>query len=72
MKLVINSNALQNLKHPKYPDILTTKQVQEILGIGRISVYNLIESGQIKAFQIGRTYKIPKISIINFLKERGE
>lgn len=71
MKLRIDPNALQKLEHSNYPDVLTTKETQVILGIGRISVYNLIESGQIEAFQIGRTYKIPKRSLIKFLKERG-
>lgn len=71
MKLTIDSNALQKLEHSNYPDVLTAKETQWILGIGRISVYNLIESGQIEAFQIGRTYKIPKKSLIKFLKERG-
>lgn len=71
MKLTIDPNALQKLEHTDYPDVLTTKEAQVILGIGRISVYNLIESGQIEAFQIGRTYKIPKKSLIKFLKAKG-
>lgn len=71
MKLTINSNALQNLECNDCPDVLTTKQAQAILGIGRISVYHLIESGQIDAFQIGRTYKIPKKSLRKFLEGGG-
>lgn len=71
MKLTIDPNALQKLEHSNYPDVLTTKEVQVILGIGRISVYNLIESGQLEAFQIGRTYKIPKKSLRKYLEEKG-
>lgn len=71
MKLTVNPDALKNLERTDYPDVLTTKQAQEILGIGRISVYHLIESGQLEAFQIGRTYKIPKKSLRKFLEGKG-
>ena len=68
MKLIISQNALENLS--EQPDLLTVKQAQAALGIGRISIYNLIESGQIKAFRIGRAYKIPKKALRDFLEER--
>ena len=72
MKLTINPTALHKLEHSNYPDILAVKQAQDILGVGRVSVYRLIESGQIEAFRIGRVYKVPKQSLIQFLKMRGE
>ena len=72
MKLTINPTALPRLGQGNYPDILAVKQAQDILGVGRVSVYRLIESGQIEAFRIGRVYKVPKQSLIQFLKMRGE
>lgn len=74
MKLVINPQAITQLDDPKYTDVLSVKDVQQILGICRISVYNLIQSGQIEAFQIGRTYMIPKQAVQAFLsrKERKQ
>jgi len=45
------------------PDILTVRQVQDILGIGRVGVYKLIESGALHAFRIGHAYKIPRSSL---------
>lgn len=72
MNLSISPNALDNLSHPELPDVLTVKQAQSALDIGRISIYNLIESGQLQAFRIGRAYKIPKKSLINFITERGQ
>ncbi len=71
MVLKILPESLENLENQKYPDVLTVKQAQTALGIGRISVYNLIESGQLQAFRIGRAYKIPKKSLIIFLTERS-
>lgn len=72
MKLAISPNALENLCQPAFPDVLTVHQAQTALGIGRVSIYNLIESGQLQAFRIGRVYKIPKKSLIIFLTERRQ
>lgn len=72
MKLVISPNALETLCQPALPDVLTVHQVQAALGIGRVSIYNLIESGQLQAFRIGRAYKIPKKSLIILLTERSQ
>jgi len=38
----------------------STSEVAEILGISRVSVFNRIKSGKIKAEKIGRNYIIPK------------
>lgn len=72
MKLEINPYALQELKHKCYPDVLTVGETQKILKIGRLSVYRLIESGQLQAFRIGRAYHIPKKTLVQFLETRGE
>ena len=48
------------------PDILTVRQVQDILGIGRVGVYKLIESGALHAFRIGHAYKIPRSSLTSY------
>lgn len=53
-----------------YPDMVTVKQVQKMLGCSRIFVYGLIEDGKIPALQIGVGYKIPKLSIIQYLLTR--
>lgn len=50
-----------------YPDILTARQVQQLLGIGRHSMYHLLETNQIHCFKIGRSYKIPKSSLITYV-----
>lgn len=70
MKLIIEPRALEHLENYEYPDILTVKDVRTILGIGRVSVYHMIESEQIKALRTGQGYKIPKKEIKRFLKNR--
>lgn len=48
--------------------IYTVKEVSEILGINKNSVYNLIHSGVIKTMKLGRQ-KITYKSLIEFLEK---
>jgi len=50
-----------------YPDVLSARQVQQLLGIGRHSTYHLLETNQIHCFKIGNSYKIPKTSLIAYV-----
>lgn len=67
MQLKINKNALTQLNQSSFPDVLSVQDIRKILGIGRISVYHLIEMNRIQAFQKGRSYLIPKQSVAQFL-----
>ncbi len=51
----------------EYPALLTTKQVQTILCIGRNSTFNLLHSGIIRTVRCGRLLYTPKSAIIDFL-----
>ena len=51
----------------EYPDVVTTKDVQQMLHVGRNSVYQLLKENKIKTIKIGKKYVIPKKSVINFL-----
>ena len=41
-------------------DILTPEEVMEYLNIGRNAIYTLLKSGDLKAFRVGRNWKIPR------------
>lgn len=41
-------------------DILTTEEVMELLNIGKNAIYKLLASGELKAFRMGRNWKIPR------------
>ena len=43
-----------------YPDVLSVKQLCEVLDIGKNTAYRLLQSGEIKSIKIGKVYKIPK------------
>ena len=54
-----------------YPDILSVSQLMEILHIGKVLAYKLIDSKKIKALKIGREHKIIKQSVIDYINERS-
>lgn len=46
----------------EYPDILTTDEACEALRIGYNALYDLLQSGKLKAYRNGRLWRIPKKS----------
>ncbi|WP_313256634.1 helix-turn-helix domain-containing protein [Lacrimispora sp.] len=52
----------------QYDDVISVKELCEILKIGRNRAYELLQTNQIKGFQMGRPWKIPKIAIEEYLK----
>ncbi len=53
----------------QYGDILTPKEVREILGVGANKIYELLKSGAIKNFQVGRSRKIPKEFLLEYIRD---
>ena len=50
-----------------YPDVLSVKQLCEILNIGKNTAYRLLQSGEIKSIKIGKVYKIPKKEVRRYI-----
>lgn len=60
-----------NQEHNLYesiPDILTVAQLQEILCVGRKAAYDLIHEKKIKSIKIGRSIRIPKRCLLDFIE----
>ena len=52
----------------KYPDVVEVDQLREMLGgISRKLAYKLLSEKEIHCVRIGRTYKIPKTCVIDYL-----
>ena len=51
----------------KYPDVVNVKQLQEMLGVSRPTVYELLRENLIPHKRIGTKYIIPKWAVIKFL-----
>lgn len=52
-------------------DFLTVEELCEILKMGHNAVYRLLNSGELKAFRNGRIWRIPKQSVIEYVKQRS-
>lgn len=51
-----------------YKDVITPKELKEILGIGKNQVYDLLHSGTIASIKIGTHFKITKTAVQKYLK----
>ena len=51
-----------------YPDVLTVEDLSMMLGISTKTAYKLLKEKKIKSVTIGRTYKIPKIHVLQYLQ----
>jgi excisionase family DNA binding protein len=51
----------------EYPDIVTVKEVCQMLGLGSKKVYRLIRSGEIQRIPCGRTIRIAKVAVIEYV-----
>lgn len=56
----------------EYPDILTTDEACEALRIGYNALYDLLQSGKLKAYRNGRLWRIPKKSVIEYILEQSK
>ena len=55
----------------EYCDIVTVEELCEMLRIGRNKAYNLLRSGQIRAFRCGKTWVISKEAVSEFVMRCG-
>lgn len=49
------------------PVLLTPKDVMDILGAGKNTVYRLLNSGELPAVRIGRGWRIPDAALRSFM-----
>lgn len=49
------------------PLVLSVPQLAEILHIGRNAAYDLVNSGEIRCIHIGRSIRIPKSALLEYL-----
>lgn len=53
----------------RYPDLLTAKDIEQVLGISRTSVYRMINRNELPYVKIGKLYKFPKSELIKYLNQ---
>lgn len=50
-----------------YPDLLSTKQLKEILKISDKTILYLLQTDRIHSIKVGRSYRIPKLFLMQYL-----
>lgn len=50
------------------PDIMTFKECQNVLKVGKNTLLDLIHDGEIEAFRIGNRWKIPKVAVLEYIR----
>ena len=50
--------------------LITVEELCEELMIGKNAAYQLLKSGKIKCFRIGRIWKIPRESVDEYIKKQ--
>ena len=51
-----------------YPDLMNIEQMCEALGISTKTGYKLLKDGKITCVKVGRTYRIPKVHLLTYMK----
>ena len=52
-------------------EILTVEEFAELLYIGRNTAYRILNSGEIRAFKIGKSWKIPKDAVSEYILRKS-
>jgi excisionase family DNA binding protein len=64
----MNSETLDGLLFTDYPDVVNIRQMCKMLGgISEKTGYRLLHGGSISFFTIGRSIRISKLSVIDYL-----
>ena len=49
-------------------DILTTEQLEKVLGVSRPTVFDLAKDGKIRSLKVGRRRMFPKTAVREFIE----
>ena len=61
-----NENYLEWREHElqaRLPVVLTAQEAMDILGVGKNTIYRLLDSGALKGFRVGRSWRITEDSL---------
>lgn len=67
-KAKINGRSIFMSENNEMVQVLTVEDLARILAISKNTAYDLVRSGKIRSVKIGRTYRIPKAALEEYLK----
>ena len=56
-----------NAKKPNPWDMLTVQQVAPMLGVSKMTVYRIIHANQLRAYRVGRGFRIRRDDLCTYL-----
>lgn len=51
----------------KITELLSIEDLMELINVGKNTAYSLLETGKIKAFKIGRIWKVPRKAVEDYI-----
>ena len=54
---------------PEQGDFLTVAEVAQLTRVSRMTVYRLVHSGRLPAVQIGRSFRVPRAAVDDYLRD---
>ncbi|WP_433543363.1 helix-turn-helix domain-containing protein [Neomoorella humiferrea] len=52
------------------PEILTVNELQSVLGVSRVTAYQLVHQNGFPSFRLGRALRIPKRALLDWLAQQ--
>ncbi len=63
---------MYRMMFPNYPDVVTVKEVSEMLHLSTKKVYQLVKANRIERIPCGRIIKITKTAVISFVLQSAQ
>lgn len=51
------------------PKFLTVAEVAELMRVSKMTVYRMVQNGNLPAIRVGRSYRVPKSAVDQYLKD---
>ena len=51
-----------------YSEIMSVEETSAALGVSTKTVYKMLKNGTIQNMKVGRSYRVPKVHLLSFLK----
>ena len=61
------SNSVPAEKENSILTVLSVSEVAEYLGVGKNRIYELLNTGKLKGFRMGSTWKISRMALENYI-----
>lgn len=58
---------VEEQKQAQIPIVLTPAEAMDILGVGKNTIYRMLEEGRLKGVRIGRCWRIPMSALEEFM-----